>query len=157
MSDRPEWLLKSSAYKKASLLVKESLKNSEAISALIKSAQEKAFNHKNGRLADLFSSISACFRLLKHYVSGEYRDISLQSITLIVASIIYFVMPFDVVPDFIFGFGFADDAALLGWTFRSVANDLKKFIDWEQGIEVVEGDIAEETVIEGEIIEHPKS
>ena len=51
---------------------------------------------------------------------------------LIVASIIYFVMPFDAVPDFIVGLGLLDDVALLAWTFRSVAQDIEAFIGWEK-------------------------
>jgi len=71
--------------------------------------------------------------LLKCYVSGEYREISFESLALIVASITYFVMPFDVVPDFFLSLGFLDDAALLAWTFKTVAEELRRFVEWEKG------------------------
>ncbi|MBO6226630.1 MAG: DUF1232 domain-containing protein [Shewanella sp.] len=50
---------------------------------------------------------------------------------MIVASVIYFVMPIDLVPDFIVGFGLLDDAALLGWTMKTFSADIDGFLEWE--------------------------
>jgi len=41
------------------------------------------------------------------------------------AALAYFVMPFDVVPDFIAGLGFTDDAAVLAMAIGLVAKHLK--------------------------------
>jgi len=130
-SKKPTRLLKSRAYAKASNLVKEILSSPERASKLITKAQNKLIEKKPQRLAGMWDSVLASFRLIKSYVSGEYRDISFESLALIVASIIYFVMPFDVVPDFIMAMGFADDAVLISWTLRAVADDLERFIAWE--------------------------
>ncbi len=53
--------------------------------------------------------------------------------TLIIASIIYFVTPIDLIPDFIIGLGFIDDAAILTWTFNAIRNDINSFVEWEKG------------------------
>jgi len=129
--NKPNWLLNSRAYKKALNLVKETLKSSEHLSRFLARAQDKLNKNKSGSINVWLDSLLTSFRLLKCYVSGEYRDISFESLALIVASIIYFVMPFDVVPDFFLSFGFLDDAALLAWTFRTVKEELKRFIEWE--------------------------
>ena len=91
----------------------------------------KFSRNDGGKLAEVLGSTRAAFRLLKAYAGGEYRDISLKSLTLIVSSIIYFVMPIDVLPDFILALGLTDDAALLVWTFQSVSEDIERFIKWE--------------------------
>ena len=130
-ADKPNRLLNSWAYKKASALVKSTLQSPERLLDLVANAQSKAGRNRGGELAGVFDSISAAFRLLKAYAVGEYRQISFESITLIVASIIYFVMPFDVLPDFILALGFVDDAALLAWTFKTVGKDLEAFVKWE--------------------------
>lgn len=130
-ADKPNRLLNSWAYKKASALVKSTLQSPEKLLDLVANAQSKAGKNRGGELAGVFDSITASFRLLKAYAVGEYRQISFESIALIVASIIYFVMPFDVLPDFIIGLGFVDDAALLAWTFKAVAEDLSAFVKWE--------------------------
>ncbi|MFT5608342.1 MAG: uncharacterized membrane protein YkvA (DUF1232 family) [Parvicella sp.] len=129
---KPNRTLNSWAYKKARALVKSTMQSPERMLDLVANAQSKAGQNRGGRLAGVFDSISASFRLLKAYSAGDYRQISLESMALIVASIIYFVMPFDAVPDFIVALGLLDDAALLAWTFRSVADDIEAFIGWEK-------------------------
>jgi uncharacterized membrane protein YkvA (DUF1232 family) len=129
---KPNRILNSWAYKKARALVKSTMQSPERMLDLVANAQSKAGQNRGGKLAGVFDSISASFRLLKAYAGGEYRQISLESMALIVASIIYFVMPFDAVPDFIVALGLLDDAALLAWTFRSVADDIEAFIGWEK-------------------------
>ncbi len=41
------------------------------------------------------------------------------------AALAYFVLPIDVIPDFIAGFGFTDDAAVLYAAIRSVASSIR--------------------------------
>lgn len=132
-NDKPASLLNSRAYLKASGLVKEILNSPERAVKLISKAERKLFKNKPTRLAGLWDSMMASFRLIRSYASGDYRDISVESLALIIASIAYFVMPFDAVPDFIIAMGFADDAVLIGWTLRAVADDLARFIAWEEG------------------------
>jgi uncharacterized membrane protein YkvA (DUF1232 family) len=44
---------------------------------------------------------------------------------ILLAALAYFVMPFDVVPDFIAGLGFTDDAAVLAMAITLVAGQIK--------------------------------
>ena len=132
MSDKkPNWLLRSRAYLKALDLVGGITQSPARLLELVSRAQAKFSGQQGGKFSEMINSVSAAFRLVKAYAAGQYRDISLESLGLIVASIIYFVMPLDVLPDFIVGLGFIDDAALFAWTLRSVANDLERFIQWE--------------------------
>jgi len=125
------WLLDSWAYRKAKRLVDATVASPERLLSLASRAQSLKIL-KEGRFADILESSKASFRLISCYAKGDYRDISLQSFGLIVASVIYFVMPLDSLPDFILGIGFIDDAALLTWTLKTVAADLEKFVEWER-------------------------
>jgi len=129
LNKKPNWLFSSRAYLKAIGLVKQTLSNPMQLRKLLTKATNKA--EKTGKIASLSASISTAARLIKHYASGDYRNISFESLALIVASIIYFVMPIDVLPDFIVGLGFVDDASLLAWTFSSLKDDMQRFIEWE--------------------------
>jgi len=142
---KPQWLLNSWAYKKAMKLVKEKLSNSDYLQRFLLRARAKFDQVNVESIRDLSDSVFASFRLLKSYVLGEYREISYESLTLVLASIIYFVMPIDAVPDFLLSVGYIDDAALLAWTFRSVADDLKRFIEWEEAGKpmIIEGEASE--------------
>ncbi|MDN8848677.1 DUF1232 domain-containing protein, partial [Staphylococcus aureus] len=51
--------------------------------------------------------------LVKAYVEGRYREIPIGSLIAIVAALIYFLTPVDMMPDIIPSFGFLDDAAVV--------------------------------------------
>lgn len=141
----PKWLLRSRAYQKAKSRVTEIISSPERLIELIKNAQAKVLKNAEGKLSGVIEPITTAFRLLKAYASGEYREVSTETILLLVASIIYFVMPFDVIPDILVGLGFADDAALLAWTLRSISEDLSRFEEWEKNeYQSVEGEIVDE-------------
>ena len=42
-----------------------------------------------------------------------------------------FTYPMDLIPDFIPVSGIIDDVALIAWIYKSVQEDIEKFLDWE--------------------------
>lgn len=107
------------------------LKDRDKLTGLLDEATLKAHG-KKGRLKDVWASLMSFFRLVRAYANGTYRQISLPSLLMIVASIIYFVSPIDLIPDFIIGLGFIDDATLLAWTIKTCASDVAAFMEWER-------------------------
>lgn len=71
-------------------------------------------------------------RLLKAYALGHYREVPWKTLLLIVAAIIYFVNPLDLVPDIVPLTGLTDDFAVLLWVYNSVSNEIDKFLTWEK-------------------------
>jgi uncharacterized membrane protein YkvA (DUF1232 family) len=100
------------------------------LSALAASAGRKAAA-RSGALSGIWQSVQDALRLVRAYASGTYREIPWQSLLMLVAAVVYFVMPVDAVPDILLGFGLLDDAAILGWTLRTLDGDLKRFRAWE--------------------------
>lgn len=74
------------------------------------------------------SDINNSIELLQSWILGKYTDIPKKSIISIVASLLYLVMPLDIIPDFIINFGFLDDLTVFGVVFSSVRSDLDKFL-----------------------------
>ncbi|TLS38057.1 YkvA family protein [Pseudalkalibacillus caeni] len=72
-------------------------------------------------------------RLLKAYRTGAYRDISQKSVVMIIAALLYFVIPTDAIPDVLVGFGYIDDAAVIGFVTSQLHKEISKFLEWEQG------------------------
>lgn len=81
----------------------------------------------------LLDKITTLSRMIKAYFSGEYRIIPWGSIVKIIAVLIYFVSPIDVIPDILPLVGFTDDLALTMWLFSSLKEDFENFEIWEQG------------------------
>ena len=71
-------------------------------------------------------------RLIKAYALGHYRDIPWKTLLLIVAALIYFINPLDLLPDIIPLTGLTDDFAVLLWLYNSVSGEINKFLTWEK-------------------------
>jgi uncharacterized membrane protein YkvA (DUF1232 family) len=77
------------------------------------------------------SDLAATWRLFRAYVRGEYRAVRLRTVLAVVAGLVYFLSPIDLVPDLLFGLGFTDDAAVLALVFTLVRRELVGFLAWE--------------------------
>lgn len=108
------------------------LKTPDKLRDLIETAKRKAeAAGRSGALKEVLQTLVAFLRLLWAYASGEYRNVPAKSLILIVAGVLYFVMPFDVIPDFVIGLGFMDDAAVLAWVAGTVKTVVDDFNRWE--------------------------
>ncbi len=70
--------------------------------------------------------------MVKAYVSGQYRIVPWPTILKIVAVLIYFVSPIDVIPDILPIIGLTDDLAIVLWLFRALHEDIENFEAWER-------------------------
>lgn len=89
-------------------------------------------NWKNVKATNVREKFYVLGRLTKAYAMGHYREIPWKTILIIVAAIIYFVNPIDLLPDFIPVAGLTDDFGILIWVYNSVSNEIDKFLTWEQ-------------------------
>ena len=89
-------------------------------------------NWKNVNAQSFKSKIFVFGRMSKAYALGHYRDVSWKTMLIVVAAVIYFVNPLDLLPDLIPVAGLTDDFAVLMWVYSSVASEIEKFLHWEQ-------------------------
>jgi uncharacterized membrane protein YkvA (DUF1232 family) len=73
-------------------------------------------------------------RMLKAHVSGSYKIKSMRLLIILLAAIIYFINPIDLIPDFIFGIGLADDLAVLTWVYHAAADEIASFRNYESSL-----------------------
>ena len=113
---------------KAEEYVHDSQKGRKLLEDAVKKA--KSFEKNRGPLAEVWSYLTALFRLLKAYIRKEYREIAWGSMVLVIVAILYFVSPLDLIPD-IFPGGYVDDAALIAYVVSQIKVDLDNFMAWE--------------------------
>jgi uncharacterized membrane protein YkvA (DUF1232 family) len=78
----------------------------------------------------LFKQVKLAFEMLKDYKQKKYRNVPWKAITMIVAALVYFLNPIDLIPDFMGVIGFTDDAIVLAFVFKSLRDELIKYCDW---------------------------
>lgn len=80
----------------------------------------------------LWTDLPLLFRLLNAWKDGSYRGLSVRTLALLAAALLYVLSPVDVMPDFVPGIGLIDDAAVLAFLLHSMAQDLAAFRVWEK-------------------------
>ena len=90
----------------------------------------KAEGNKSA-LGNVWEQLQLLFSLAKDYTSGAYTAIPKTTMISVLAALLYFISPLDLVPDFLVGLGFLDDAVILGFVFKKVSQELEKYQAWK--------------------------
>lgn len=110
------------------------LKNQDRLRNLMNNSGDKLKDINFSKLGDskFVDRIKVIIRMIRAYKNGEYRDIQTQNILLLIAALLYFVTPIDLIPDFIPITGFVDDFGVVIWVYSRVQEEIDKFILWEE-------------------------
>ena len=82
------------------------------------------------RLKAVLEELKAMLGLLKAWANGTYSGVSKTNLLLIAGAVVYFLMPTDLLPDFIFGAGYVDDAMVITWVITTAKEELDHFKRW---------------------------
>ena len=104
------------------------------------------------RFVEMQEQLVLGLALVSAWMSGEYREVSKSTIVALVAALLYFVVPFDVIPDFLFGWGYLDDAAVLGYVFTQLRSEIEAFRRFREQNEDVDA-ASTSAVVEGEVVD----
>ena len=122
------------AFDKATRTAKSTVNSPRKKKKLADAASRIASSGKHSlKVFGITGKIKPLVRMVRCSVSREYLDTPWQTIVIITAALIYFVSPFDAIPDFLPFIGFVDDAAIISAVFASISKDVEKFIAWEAG------------------------
>jgi uncharacterized membrane protein YkvA (DUF1232 family) len=92
-------------------------------------------NNIPGVLKDLWQDIVDMWSMLKDYREGRY-DVPWKTIAAIVVALLYFISPIDLLPDFIPGLGYIDDAFVIGLAMKFIGDDIEKYRNLKKSITI---------------------
>jgi uncharacterized membrane protein YkvA (DUF1232 family) len=121
----------SAAFRRATADAEDYAGDPKRLRTLVEDAVGKINTIPRGPFGETWPYLLAMVRVIRGYQRGEYRDITAPKLLIIIAAIIYFVSPFDVIPDWIPVLGHIDDAFVVALALKSVRNDLDTFMAWE--------------------------
>ena len=118
-------------FAKALQLAKSYASDPKALRELVQEATRKAKTIPKAPFAQMWGYLQAMLRLVRAYYRGEYRSVRFANLVLIIGAIIYVLDPLDLIPDWIPGLGFLDDATILAFAVQKTRETLDDFKNWE--------------------------
>ena len=97
---------------------------------LLSKAKEKV-STQEGLFQEVIEDFKTCLRMLTAYAKGRYK-VPWPALLASAAAVIYFVNPFDLIPDFLVGTGLIDDGAVIAFMLASIRTTVREFSTWEQ-------------------------
>ncbi len=92
--------------------------------------REKSEKLNKDKFGKLYNQVKLALQMVKDYKAGRYREIPWRTIGLLTVGVLYFLNPFDLMPDLIPLLGLTDDAVALAAIFKSIQSDLKLYCEW---------------------------
>ena len=101
---------------------KEVAKDKNRISAVVSNARLKLqrITKDSNEFQEFKSKLEILLRMAKSHISGDFKAFSWKTILLIVFALVYFVVPIDVIPDFIPMLGYSDDISIVYFIFQKL-------------------------------------
>ena len=105
-------------------------------------SNEQKFEQLLGRLEVKLKKIPKCGNalanapifasLLNNYFHKKYTRVPVGTIGAILVAVIYLITPVDIVPDWIVGLGYLDDAAIMAMCLELIKSDIEEYQEWRK-------------------------
>lgn len=120
-------------YQKAKDKATSIIGDREKMSDLATASKDKlqGLNFEDSKMSRLAVNVRIIVRMIKAYANGSYRELPWKSLVGLIAGIVYFVMPLDLMPDFIPFTGFLDDFTVIMLITGAFQQDIENFLLWE--------------------------
>lgn len=124
---------KNKFFEKAKERASNVLNNNSRLRSLLQNANTKLsdIDVEDLKKGKFIGRIRIMMRMIRAYRKGLYNNIPWQTMVLLVAALIYFVTPIDVVPDFIPLTGLLDDFTVIVWVYNKMQQEIDNFLLWE--------------------------
>ena len=84
------------------------------------------------KVGDKASELAVMLSMVRAYSKKQYTAVPTKTILFCIGAIIYIVYPFDLIPDYVIGFGQMDDILVIGLLLRTIHPDLVQYKRWQE-------------------------
>lgn len=120
---------KSRLLKRYEILANKYINDKDLSAKLFKKAFEKV-KVRRIPVFRVWKNLQLLLQLFNDWRTGNYREIPKSTLIAVVAGLLYFVSPVDIIIDIIPFGGFIDDAAIIAFVLKQSEKDIKKYLSW---------------------------
>ena len=84
------------------------------------------------QVGDRAADLAVMLSLVRAYAKKQYTNVPPRTIAFAVGAILYIVYPFDLIPDYVLGFGQLDDIAIIALLLKTIYPDLQIYKKWQE-------------------------
>jgi uncharacterized membrane protein YkvA (DUF1232 family) len=121
----------SMAFEAAKVEAKDRLRGGSAGADRLEAEALEKLRKLGAETRHVLGNLDVLVRMVRAYADGSYSDVPEKTIIAAAAAVIYFVNPFDLIPDPIPG-GVVDDAAVIALVLAAIESDIEDFEAWEK-------------------------
>ena len=126
-------ITESKFYQRAKETATRIVGDKDKMNDLVNASRDKLgnINFEDSKVSRMAINLRVMSRMIKEYAKGSYRELPWRSLTAIVAGMVYFLMPIDLIPDFIPFTGLLDDFTVIMLISGAFRQDIEEFLVWE--------------------------
>lgn len=98
--------------------------------ARLSQARMKVIHSNRRELNQIRSELTLLIDFALDLTRGEYQAVNVKTPVMIIAAILYFLMPLDSIPDFLLGFGYLDDVTVITFVINQLREEMTKYKAW---------------------------
>ena len=108
--------------------------DTDKMNNLVSSSKEKlhSINFDNTKVSKLGANLRIIIRMIQAFANGSYRELPWKSLLALTGGVVYFLMPLDLMPDFIPFTGLLDDFTVIMLLTSAFQQDIEDFLFWEE-------------------------
>jgi len=101
----------------------------QEVHKVLKDSETMAHNVKD-KIEAVWDYILLFIGLVKDWVTQKYTGVPASTVISIIAGLLYFISPFDLIPDVIPVVGYLDDIFVISLVVKGVKKDLDQYKNW---------------------------
>ncbi len=118
---------------KFSLKAKEIIDNPEKVSVILEKAISLCDDLSYLRIiGKYFKEASLVCNMINDYICKRYTAVPTATVITLLAAVLYFVSPIDIIPDFLPLIGHLDDMLVFSFVQEAMKVDIKKYEKWKK-------------------------
>lgn len=108
------------------------LKNKDKLESMLSEIEVNLA--KIPKVGNILADVPVLVSMVRAYIKGKYKAVPVKTIISIISALIYLISPVDIIPDFIPGVGYVDDAAVIAFVVKCVLSDIEDYRRWRETV-----------------------